>query len=172
MLAEFNHCWMATPCESISDDFAHGLIGGIRLSKKPIVNIVSTITNSPGATQQSGFGHLNRSVTQQQLSELIDAIEVVRSSRAIAVMLYRFVVLNGDESVHEAEPYARRDQAKVWPRSCCGIQSRGGPCLSYDQWRRTYFNLETLRENNQKIVVSHEVKVALDELVSAMQDCL
>jgi hypothetical protein len=62
---EFDHR-MATACESILDDFAHGLIGGIRLSNDPFVNIVSTITNSPGATQQSGFGHLNQSVTQQQ----------------------------------------------------------------------------------------------------------
>jgi signal transduction histidine kinase/CheY-like chemotaxis protein/CHASE3 domain sensor protein len=33
-----------------------------------------------------------------------------------------------------------------------------------------YFNLQTLRDNNQKIVHSHEVIIALDELLSSMQD--
>jgi signal transduction histidine kinase/DNA-binding response OmpR family regulator/CHASE3 domain sensor protein len=33
-----------------------------------------------------------------------------------------------------------------------------------------YFNLRTLRENNQKIVHSHEVIIALDELLSSAQD--
>jgi signal transduction histidine kinase/DNA-binding response OmpR family regulator/CHASE3 domain sensor protein len=33
-----------------------------------------------------------------------------------------------------------------------------------------YFNLQTLRENNQKIIHSHEVIIALDELLSSTQD--
>lgn len=33
-----------------------------------------------------------------------------------------------------------------------------------------YFNLQTLSDNNQKIIHSHEVIVALDELLSSMQD--
>jgi hypothetical protein len=51
--------------DAMVDDFTHGMAGGARLSKDPVVSIVSTISNSPGAVQQSGFGQLNQSVTQQ-----------------------------------------------------------------------------------------------------------
>jgi hypothetical protein len=44
--------------EGVVDDFRHGILGGLKLTKDPLVSIVSSITNSPGATQQTGIGNV------------------------------------------------------------------------------------------------------------------
>jgi hypothetical protein len=48
------------------DDFRHGMVGEERLAQDPVVNIVNTITNSPGAVQQNVVGQDNQQSVQQQ----------------------------------------------------------------------------------------------------------
>jgi hypothetical protein len=40
------------------DDLSHGIAGGTRLNKDPLVSVISQITNSPGAVSQSGIGNI------------------------------------------------------------------------------------------------------------------
>jgi hypothetical protein len=43
---------------AIVDDLRHGIARGARLTKDPLVNVISKITNSPGAVLQSGVGNV------------------------------------------------------------------------------------------------------------------
>lgn len=40
----------------LMDDFTHGMMGKQRLKKDPLVSVINTQTNSPGAIQQVGIG--------------------------------------------------------------------------------------------------------------------
>jgi hypothetical protein len=40
------------------DDLGHGIAGGARLSKDPLVSVITKITNSPGAVAQGGIGNV------------------------------------------------------------------------------------------------------------------
>ena len=66
--------------ETIVDGFSHGMLGDAKLTKDPAIQVISSITNSPGATQQSGVGSLQQQVNQEQVNPLIAKIEeLVRS---------------------------------------------------------------------------------------------
>jgi hypothetical protein len=43
---------------SVVDDLRHGIVGGQRLGKDPVISVISTVTNSPGAVLQSGIGNV------------------------------------------------------------------------------------------------------------------
>ena len=54
------------------DDFRHGMMGSGRLKKDPLVNVINTQTNGPGATQQVGIGdNFSQSVFNQTHNELV-----------------------------------------------------------------------------------------------------
>jgi hypothetical protein len=42
----------------VVDDFHHRILEGTRLTKDPLVSVISAITNSPGAVMQSGVGNV------------------------------------------------------------------------------------------------------------------
>ena len=51
--------------DSLLDNFQHGMIGSQKLRKDPVVSIVSSQTNSPGAVQQIGVGDFTRCWTKR-----------------------------------------------------------------------------------------------------------
>jgi hypothetical protein len=65
------------------DDFRHGMSGDTRLKKDPLVSVVSTITNSPNAIQQTALGDSNQLSIQQQAPALLNAVnELLKSPEA------------------------------------------------------------------------------------------
>lgn len=68
---------------AIIDDFRHGISEGKKLTKDPVVSVVSSITNSPGAVMQSGVGNIqtvlsagNAAAIRQKLTEFVTSKEV------------------------------------------------------------------------------------------------
>jgi hypothetical protein len=45
------------------DDFRFGISGGTLLSKDPVVSVITSISNSPGAVAQSGMGNVQHALT-------------------------------------------------------------------------------------------------------------
>jgi hypothetical protein len=68
------------------DDFAHGMMGSDRMKKDPVISVVNTQTNSPGATQQTGFGNFSQAAFAQQHQPLIAAIDRAISSPEFAAL--------------------------------------------------------------------------------------
>jgi len=60
------------------DDFRHGMAGEEKLRQDPVVNIVNTVTNSPGTVLQNAVGANNRQSAQQQA--LLGALDGLVSS--------------------------------------------------------------------------------------------
>jgi hypothetical protein len=56
------------------DDMRHGIAGGTRLTKDPVVSVISNITNSPGAVQQSGVGNVQQTVTSGTTNNIQSAL--------------------------------------------------------------------------------------------------
>jgi hypothetical protein len=57
------------------DDFRHGMAGEEKLKQDPLVNIVNTVTNSPGTVLQNAIGANNQqSVQQQSLLAALDGL--------------------------------------------------------------------------------------------------
>jgi hypothetical protein len=53
------------------------------LTKDPLVSVISTITNSPGAVLQSGIGNVQRALTTRGGSEVRAALEQFVSSSEV-----------------------------------------------------------------------------------------
>jgi sigma-70-like protein len=68
------------------DDFAHGMMGSNRMKKDPVISVVNTQTNSPGAIQQTGFGNFSQAAFTQQHQPLVAAIDrAIRSPEFAAL---------------------------------------------------------------------------------------
>lgn len=61
--------------EQLIDDFRFGMLGNVRMKDDPLVSIINSQTNSPGATQQVGVGTFSQSAFIQQHEPLIAAID-------------------------------------------------------------------------------------------------
>jgi hypothetical protein len=57
------------------DDYRHGLLGGVRLTKDPLVNLISSISNSPGAVLQSGIGNSQQAITSGGVDAIRTALD-------------------------------------------------------------------------------------------------
>ncbi len=69
----------------LTDDFIHGMIGSEKMKRDPVVSIVNSQTNSPGAVQQIGVGdHFSQSAMVQNLQPLVDAINRALASQEFA----------------------------------------------------------------------------------------
>ena len=116
--------------EATVDDFLNGIIGGTRLRKDPLVNIVSTISNSPGAVQQSGIGHLTQSVNQQQFDQLLEAIEALRSSAAVASLppAQQEAIADVAEAVQAEAIKPKPDRSRIvrWGKRLLGLATEFG----------------------------------------------
>jgi hypothetical protein len=63
------------------DDYSHGMMGDNRLAKDPLVNVINTQTNSPGALQQVGIGdRFSQTAFSKSHNELVAAIDRALSS--------------------------------------------------------------------------------------------
>ena len=63
------------------DNFKHGMMGDHRLKKDPLVNVINTQTNSPGAIQQVGIGdNFSQTAFNKNHHELVIAIDRALSS--------------------------------------------------------------------------------------------
>jgi len=56
-------------------DFMNGMIGNERMKKDPVVSIVNTQSNSPGAVQQVGVGEFSQSAVINHHQQLVAAID-------------------------------------------------------------------------------------------------
>jgi hypothetical protein len=56
------------------DDLRHGIAGGMRLTKDPLVNVIAKITNSPGAVLQGGIGNVQHATTSAQSADIRSAL--------------------------------------------------------------------------------------------------
>ncbi len=65
------------------DDLRHCILGGHRLTKDPLVSVISTVTNSPGAILQSGIGNVQKALAMGHGSEVRAALEQFTSSREV-----------------------------------------------------------------------------------------
>jgi hypothetical protein len=68
---------------AIVDDLRHGIAGGSRLTKDPLVNVISTITNSPGAVLQSGVGNVQHALTSTATSDIRSALAQFLNSKEV-----------------------------------------------------------------------------------------
>jgi hypothetical protein len=71
---------------STIDDLRHGIAGGARLTKDPLVNVISTITHSPGAVLQSGVGNVQRAVTSAAVNDIRSALGQFMSSKEVQAL--------------------------------------------------------------------------------------
>lgn len=66
--------------DRLLDDFEHGMHGSERLKKDPVVSVINSQTNSPGAIQQVGFGTFSQTAFTEQHAPLVEAIDAVLAS--------------------------------------------------------------------------------------------
>jgi hypothetical protein len=62
------------------DDFRFGMSGGARLTKDPVVSVITSISNSPGAVAQGGLGNVQHALTSVGNSSARAAIEAFLAS--------------------------------------------------------------------------------------------
>lgn len=61
-------------------DFTHGMLGNERMRKDPVVSIINTQSNSPGAVQQVGVGEFSQQAFVRHHQQLVSAIEKALAS--------------------------------------------------------------------------------------------
>jgi hypothetical protein len=71
---------------AIVDDLRFGIAGGMRLSKDPLVNVISNITNSPGAVVQGGIGNVQRVVTSGASNDIRAALAQFMGSAEVQAL--------------------------------------------------------------------------------------
>jgi hypothetical protein len=111
------------------DDFAHGIAGGTRMTKDPLVNIISTISDSPGAVLQAGIGNVQRALTsgagniQTVLTQFVNSKEVQELTAENKQSLTDMAEVLGDE-LKKPQP----DASKIsrWGKRLVDIAERLG----------------------------------------------
>lgn len=68
---------------AIVDDLRYGIAGGARLSKDPLVSVISNITNSPGAVVQGGVGNVQHVVTSGASNNIRSALTQFMASAEV-----------------------------------------------------------------------------------------
>ena len=71
--------------ESILDDYRHGMLGGVRFVRDPIVAVTTSVTNSPGAVVSSGFGNIQRDISTRS-NEIRSAISAFVNSAEVQAL--------------------------------------------------------------------------------------
>ncbi|TWB93198.1 hypothetical protein FBZ93_111237 [Bradyrhizobium macuxiense] len=61
--------------DRVLDDFAFGMTGDERMKKDPVVSIVNSQSNSPGAIQQAGVGEFSQSAIINHHQQVVAAID-------------------------------------------------------------------------------------------------
>jgi hypothetical protein len=68
------------------DDFSHGILEGVRLMKDPIVSVVSTVNNSPGAVVQTGLGNVQKVLSVNGRADVRSALTSFLSSKEVQAL--------------------------------------------------------------------------------------
>jgi hypothetical protein len=68
---------------SVVDDLQYGMAGGTRLSKDPLVSVITNITNSPGAVAQGGVGNVQHVVSSGASNDIRAALTQFMASAAV-----------------------------------------------------------------------------------------
>jgi hypothetical protein len=71
---------------AVLDDFRHGILGGNRLTKDPLVNFVASISDSPGAVLQTGVGIVQHALTVVGANELRTALREFIASEEVQAL--------------------------------------------------------------------------------------
>ena len=71
---------------AIVDDFRYGIAGGTRLTKDPLVSVISHITNSPGAVVQGGVGNVQHVVTSGASNDIRAAVTQFMASAEVQAL--------------------------------------------------------------------------------------
>lgn len=95
----------------LTDDFQHGMRGSKRLKKDPLVNVINTQTNSPGAIQQVGIGdNFSQNAFTKNHQELINAID-----RALASPEFASLSTAQQEAFADTAIVVKEEAAKAEP---------------------------------------------------------
>jgi hypothetical protein len=70
----------------IVDDFSHGFLRGNRLTKDPLVSVVTSVTNSPGAVVQSGLGNVQKVLSASGTNDARSALAQFLQSREVQAL--------------------------------------------------------------------------------------
>jgi hypothetical protein len=118
----------------VVDDFRHEMVGVMRLKKDPLVNVVSNITNSPGAAQQTVVGDHNQQSLQQQNSHLIKVINDLLASDEFKSLSEpnRFAVQDATDLLRDEIAKPNPDQSKIrrWAGHLLGFAKEFGMHLA------------------------------------------
>ncbi len=97
--------------EQALDDFSHGMQGSERLKKDPLVNVINSQTNSPGAIQQVGIGdNFSQTAFTQNHNELMTAID-----RALTSPEFNQLKQDQKEAFSDTAVIVKEEAAKATP---------------------------------------------------------
>ena len=74
------------PISAGLDDFRHGILEGIRLTKDPIVSVISTVNNSPGAVVQAGLGNVQKILSVDGRTDVRSALTSFLKSKEVQAL--------------------------------------------------------------------------------------
>ena len=96
--------------ERLIDDFKFGMLGNDQMKKDSVVNIVSNLSNSPGAIQQVGIVKFSQSAFVQQHQPLIAAIDAALESDE-----FRSLKENDKQGFHDVAEVVKEEASKENP---------------------------------------------------------
>jgi hypothetical protein len=93
------------------DNFKHGMMGDHRLKKDPLVNVINTQTNSPGAIQQMGIGdNFSQTAFNKNHHELVSAID-----RALVSLEFSQLGQGQKDAFSDTAVIVKEEAAKAQP---------------------------------------------------------
>jgi hypothetical protein len=113
---------------AIVDDLRHGIAGGARLSKDPLVSVISNITNSPGAVVQGGVGNVQRVVTSGASNDIRSALTQFMASAEVLSAENRQSLADVAEVIEGELQNPKPDAAKLarWGKRLIDLAERLG----------------------------------------------
>jgi hypothetical protein len=97
--------------EQALDDFSHGMQGSERLKKDPLVSVINSQTNSPGAIQQVGIGdNFSQGAFAMNHQELVRAI-----NRALNSQEFTSLSPDKQEAFSDTAAVVKEEAAKAEP---------------------------------------------------------
>jgi hypothetical protein len=68
------------------DDFRHGILDGARMTKDPVVSVISTVNNSPGAVVQTGLGNIQKILSSEGRTDVRSALTSFLGSKEVQAL--------------------------------------------------------------------------------------
>jgi hypothetical protein len=125
---------MGTIISATLDDLNHGIAGGTRLTKDPLVSVISQITNSPGAVAQSGIGNVQHAVASGNTADIKSALtQFMNSSEVQGLSAENKVSVTDVAEVIASElnkPQPEADKIARWGKRLIDIAERLGIAIA------------------------------------------